>query len=127
MNLSSIQRAYIAGFLDGDGSVYVRAKPNISYKFGFQIAPAIILFQSQKCERHLIEIHKMLGLGYIRERKKERFGFCRDYKPAFQNFGRMYSPMHTVMCGNMRETGWSPICCRRGCLRGIDSSTRGPS
>ena len=40
--------AYLAGFLDGDGSIYVRAKPNLSYKYGFQIAPYIVFFQSKK-------------------------------------------------------------------------------
>ena len=42
--------AYLAGFLDGDGSIYVRAKKNDSYKYGFQIAPYIIFFQSKKEE-----------------------------------------------------------------------------
>jgi len=35
--------------------------------------------------------------------------------------------MHLVMSDNMRETGWSPIYCRRRFLRGFDFSTRGPS
>jgi len=34
--------------------------------------------------------------------------------------------MHAVMRGNMRETGWSPIYCTRGFLRGVFPSTRGP-
>ena len=68
MRLSSTQRAYIAGFLDGDGSVYVRAKPNDTYRFGFQIAPAIVLFQSGKQAEMLKELQQMLNLGYIRKR-----------------------------------------------------------
>ena len=46
--LSPIKKAYIAGFLDGDGSIYVRAKPNTSYRFGYQIALYIVFFQSAK-------------------------------------------------------------------------------
>lgn len=62
-------RAYLAGFLDGDGSVYVRAKPNQSYRFGYQIAPNIVLFQSSQ-EREKFEIIcSYIGFGYIRERK----------------------------------------------------------
>ena len=68
MKLSSTKRAYIAGFLDGDGSVYVRAKPNNTYRFGYQIAPSIILFQSQKSENALKELQSILNLGYIRRR-----------------------------------------------------------
>ncbi len=40
--ISSTQKAYLAGFLDGDGSIYVRIKPNNTYKYGFQVAPYIV-------------------------------------------------------------------------------------
>src|SRR5579885_3662868 len=67
-SLSPIKKAYLAGFLDGDGSIYVRAKPNATYRFGFQIAPYIILFQSAKGKENFEELCKMIGLGYMRER-----------------------------------------------------------
>jgi hypothetical protein len=35
--ISTIKKAYLAGFLDGDGSIYVRLKPNQDCKFGFQV------------------------------------------------------------------------------------------
>lgn len=69
MEFSSTQRAYIAGFLDGDGSVYVRAKPNDTYRYGYQIAPSIILFQSEKSAEALKNLHAIFNLGYIRKRK----------------------------------------------------------
>lgn len=68
-SFSSIQKAYLAGFLDGDGSIYVRLKPNTSYRYGFQVAPYIILFQSAKDRSKFEEICSIIGLGYIRERK----------------------------------------------------------
>ena len=68
-NLSLIKRAYLAGFLDGDGSIYVRAKPNSDYRYGFQIAPAVILFQSAKDRSKFEEICSLINLGYIRTRK----------------------------------------------------------
>ena len=66
---SSIQKAYLAGFLDGDGSIYVRLKPNTSYRYGFQVAPYVILFQSAKDRSKFQEVCDLIGLGYIRERK----------------------------------------------------------
>jgi len=66
---SSSKRAYIAGFLDGDGSIYVRLKPNDDYRYGFQVAPYIILFQSAKERYKFEEICSLINLGYIRERK----------------------------------------------------------
>ena len=61
--------AYLAGFLDGDGSIYVRAKPNSSYKYGFQIAPYIVFFQSKKEEVNFGKLFSNLNYGYMRERK----------------------------------------------------------
>ena len=50
LKLTHSQSAYLAGFIDGDGSIYVRLKPNNDYRYGFQIAPYIILFQSAQDE-----------------------------------------------------------------------------
>ena len=61
--------AYLAGFLDGDGSIYVRAKPNSTYKYGFQIAPYIVFFQSKKEEVNFRKIFSGLEFGYMRTRK----------------------------------------------------------
>ena len=67
--ISSTTKAYLAGFLDGDGSVYVRAKPNPTYKYGFQIAPYIVFFQSLKGKNNFEKLCSLIGFGYIRERK----------------------------------------------------------
>jgi len=63
------KRAYLAGFLDGDGSIYVRLKPNKTYKFGFQVAPYIVLFQSQKDQKNFEQLCSIINLGYMRIRK----------------------------------------------------------
>jgi len=67
--ISQIKRAYLAGFLDGDGSIYVQLKPNKTYKFGFQVAPYIVLFQSQKDQKNFEQLCSMINLGYMRIRK----------------------------------------------------------
>ena len=68
-SISSTKRAYLAGFLDGDGSIYVRLKPSTDYRYGFQVAPYIILFQSAKERSKFEKICSLINLGYIRERK----------------------------------------------------------
>ncbi len=67
--LSPIKKAYIAGFLDGDGSIYVRAKPNTSYRFGYQIALYIVFFQSAKGKTKFEEVCSLIGCGKLRIRK----------------------------------------------------------
>jgi len=69
LKLTQSQLAYLAGFIDGDGSIYVRLKPNDTYRYGFQIAPYIILFQSAKDEANFQKICQMLNCGYLRRRK----------------------------------------------------------
>lgn len=67
--LSVAQKAYVAGFLDGDGSIYVRLKPNATYRWRHQVAPYLIFFQARKERGGLEYIQKLLGVGYLRERK----------------------------------------------------------
>lgn len=67
--ISSNRRAYLAGFLDGDGSIYVRLKPNDNYRYGFQVAPYVILFQSARDRSKFEKLCSMINFGYIRERK----------------------------------------------------------
>src|SRR3989344_4365571 len=69
MKFTPTDRAYIAGFLDGDGSIYVQAKKNDTYRYGYQVAPAIVFFQSAKSERLFREFYEFVGLGLMRKRK----------------------------------------------------------
>jgi hypothetical protein len=69
LKITQTQLAYLAGFIDGDGSIYVRIKPNNTYRYGFQIAPYIILFQSAKDEVNFKKVCRMLNCGYLRRRK----------------------------------------------------------
>ena len=68
MKFTPTERAYIAGFLDGDGSIYVQAKKNDTYRYGYQVAPAIAFFQSAKTEKLFTEFHGFLNLGSMRKR-----------------------------------------------------------
>lgn len=90
--LTSTQRAYLAGFLDGDGSIYVRLKPNTTYRYGFQVAPYIVLFQSSKDKERFMQLCALIPYGYVRERKdgileytisrqKEIIAFLKLVKP----------------------------------------------
>ncbi len=68
-SFSEVEKAYIAGFLDGDGSVYVKLTKNKSYKFRYQVSAYISFYQSQIKNQFLEEIQKKFGCGYLRKRK----------------------------------------------------------
>ena len=67
--ISKLQKVYLAGFLDGDGSIYVRVRPNSDYRFGFQVEPHIVFFQSAKNQKSFTRLCALLPYGKMRERK----------------------------------------------------------
>ena len=87
--ISSTQKAYLAGFLDGDGSIYVRLKPNSTYRYGFQIAPYIVLFQSQKDQVNFEKICDLINLGYLRKRKDGILEYTINRRESIVRFLRM--------------------------------------
>ena len=90
--LSNNQKAYLAGFLDGDGSIYVRLKPNSTYRYGFQVAPYIVLFQSQQDQEQFEKICALIGLGYLRVRKDGILEYIIGKVDSLREFLRMVKP-----------------------------------
>jgi len=64
-----ISKAYIAGFLDGDGCINAQIIRRTDYRLGFQIRVSITFFQSTKRHWFLLQIQKKIPGGYIRKRK----------------------------------------------------------
>ena len=92
MSLSSIRKSYLAGFLDGDGSVYVRAKPNSTYRYGFQVAPYIVLFQSSKNKEAFEKLCSCIGFGRMRERSDGILEFTINKIEDIKAFLKIVSP-----------------------------------
>ena len=61
--------AYIAGFLDGDGSIFFQIVPRKDYKQKFQIRSSIAFYQKTNYVWILEWLKKIFGAGYIRHRK----------------------------------------------------------
>ncbi len=60
--------AYIAGFLDGDGSVMFQLKPRSDYAYGFQIKVTLAFYQ-KKSNRFILEwLKDNLKVGTVRDR-----------------------------------------------------------
>jgi len=91
-NFSEVEKAYIAGFLDGDGSVYVKLTKNKSYKFRYQVSAYISFYQSQSKNQFLEEIQKKFGCGYLRKRKDGISEFILGDEESQIKFIEMISP-----------------------------------
>ncbi len=61
-------RAYIAGFLDGDGSLMLQLKKRKDGILKFRFMATICFYQDTRHEKTLYWIQKILGIGYISRR-----------------------------------------------------------
>ena len=67
--MDSATLAYIAGFLDGDGSIFFQIVPRKDYKQKFQIRTSIAFYQKSENIEILEWLKEQFGVGYIRHRK----------------------------------------------------------
>ena len=64
-----LERAYIAGFLDGDGSLMLQLKKRSDSKRAIRFMTTICFYQDTRHEKTLSWIKEVLGIGYISKRK----------------------------------------------------------
>ncbi|MBI5045924.1 MAG: hypothetical protein HZC14_02915 [Candidatus Niyogibacteria bacterium] len=65
---SKIELAYIAGFLDGDGSLMLQIKKRKDGKIGIRFMPTVCFYQDTRHEKTLYWIREVLGIGYLSRR-----------------------------------------------------------
>ena len=63
-----IDLAYIAGFLDGDGSLMIQMKKRSDSKQGKRVMLTICFYQDTRHEKPLWWIRRVLGIGYLSRR-----------------------------------------------------------
>src|SRR5215470_1499075 len=68
-------RAYIAGFLDGDGSIIFQLVRRLDYVYGYQIRSSVCFYQHSRGKAGLEWLKGKLGCGSIRDRA----GSMSDY------------------------------------------------
>jgi len=64
---SKVELAYVAGFLDGDGSLMLQIKKRSDNK-KVRLMATICFYQDSRHETELIWIRKILGIGYLSRR-----------------------------------------------------------
>ena len=65
---SNLYKAYIAGFLDGDGSLMLQVKARSDTKSGVRFMATICFYQDTRHEKALHWIQKVLRIGYLSRR-----------------------------------------------------------
>lgn len=92
---SKCEIAYIAGFLDGDGSIMLQIKKRKDTTRGFRFMATVCLYQDTRHEAPLHWMREVLGIGYvchrndgISELRINGFGRVRDILLLLQPFIR---------------------------------------
>jgi hypothetical protein len=60
--------SYLAGFLDGDGSIHFQFVRQKEYRFGYYIRASLSLSQSTSSRAGLEHLQRLIGGGYLRDR-----------------------------------------------------------
>jgi hypothetical protein len=66
--MEASQASYLAGFLDGDGSIHFQLVRQDGYRFGYYIRASLSLSQSTSAREGLECIQALVGAGYLRDR-----------------------------------------------------------
>jgi len=66
--VEALEASYVAGFLDGDGSIHFQLVRQEGYRHGFYIRASLSLSQATSHRRGLEYLHSLLGGGYLRDR-----------------------------------------------------------
>ncbi len=69
LKISENKKAYIAGFLDGDGCIMYQLIRRKDYRYGFEIRASIVFYQKSQNYKHLERLKNLLKAGYLRNRK----------------------------------------------------------
>jgi len=101
-HLTPTQCAYIAGFLDGDGSINAQIVRQPEYILKFQIRVTLTFFQKTSRYWVLLQLHKLLKYGTLRKRSDGMAEYAIVGKQAVKHCIELLQPylrvkkQHTV-------------------------------
>jgi hypothetical protein len=67
--LSKEQLIYLAGFIDGDGSIMAQILRKADYTLKYQIRVSVTCVQKMTRYQHLVNIQNEIGFGTLRDRE----------------------------------------------------------
>ena len=65
------EKAYMAGFLDGDGSIMAQLVSRKDYRLKYQIRVSVVFYQKTTHQDILLWLKEQLGYGYVRMRNDD--------------------------------------------------------
>ena len=80
--LSKVERAYLAGLIDGDGAIMACLERHQEKKFGFRVRLNVKITFSRHADAN--GILKLMGAGYVRQNKRSYDWETKDQAIAQQ-------------------------------------------
>ena len=101
--MSPFDAAYLAGFLDGDGSIHFQFVRQNEYKFGFYIRASMSLTQCTEARFGLERLQESIGAGYIRDRGTGMSDLIITSRPVLMEVLRAVEPYVIFKREHVRE------------------------
>src|SRR3989338_698001 len=68
--MTEVEKAYVAGLLDGDGSIMAHIEPRRDCRFGYRIRVVVKFSQHESNDATLNELKQLCGDGYVSQANK---------------------------------------------------------
>jgi hypothetical protein len=101
--LKAEDAAYLAGFLDGDGSIHFQFVRQDGYRFGYYIRASLSLTQNTPDRRGLEQLRELIGSGYLRDRGTGISDLVVTSRPALLRILRAVEPFVIFKQLHVRE------------------------
>jgi hypothetical protein len=101
--MSPSDAAYLAGFLDGDGSIHFQFVRQNGYKFGFYIRASMSLTQCTSARWGLERLRELIGAGYLRDRGTGMSDLVVTSRPVLMDVLRAVEPYVVFKKDHVRE------------------------
>jgi LAGLIDADG endonuclease len=95
--------SYVAGFLDGDGSIHFQFVKQKEYRFGYYIRSSVSFSQSTTARAGLEQIQVLVGGGYLRDRGTGMSDLVLTSRPLLQKLLTAVEPYVIFKKVHVRE------------------------
>ena len=98
--------SYLAGFLDGDGSIHFQLVRQREYRYGFYIRASLSLSQSSSARHGLDHLQRVIGGGYLRDRGTGMSDLVVTSRPLLIETLRAVEPYVVFKREHVRRALW---------------------
>ena len=90
--MNATTAAYIAGFLDGDGSIHLQLVRQREYRYGFYVRMSVSFHQHVTGRKGLEWLKEQLKVGYLRNRAGQMSDYVITSRPVIRELLRAIQP-----------------------------------